>query len=38
MAFNQKEFSLSYYGWIVVGICALANMIAFGPVYSIDDL
>jgi len=27
-------FSFSYYGWVVVGMCALANMVAFGLVYS----
>ena len=30
----QNEFSFSYYGWVVVAMCALANMTAFGLVYS----
>ena len=30
----QNEFSISYYGWVVVAMCALANMTAFGLVYS----
>jgi len=33
-AFNQKESRFSYYGWVVVGMCALANMVAFGFAYS----
>ena len=32
--YYQNEYSLSYYGWVVVGMCALANMVAFGFVFS----
>ncbi|MCK4782881.1 MAG: MFS transporter [Desulfobacteraceae bacterium] len=33
---NSKnvEYELSYYGWIVVGMCFLANLVGFGLVYS----
>jgi MFS family permease len=31
---GNSEFELYYYGWVVVGMAALANLVSFGLVYS----